>query len=54
MDPFFHLYGTHVPGPALQALSEMRVVAIPQAKPGPIKSGWDVQALEAVAVRLLG
>ena len=42
------------PGSALQALLEMGVMAILQAKLGPLNKGWDVQALEAIAVRLLG
>lgn len=42
------------PGSALQALLEMSVIGIPQAKLGPLNKGWDIQALEAMAVRLLG
>lgn len=42
------------PGSALQALLEMGVMAILQAKLGPLNKGWDVQSLEAIAVRLLG
>jgi hypothetical protein len=42
------------PGSALQALLEMGVMAALQAKLGPLNKGWDVQALEAIAVRLLG
>lgn len=42
------------PGSALQALLEMGVMGILQAKLDPLKKGWDVQALEAIAVRLLG
>jgi hypothetical protein len=42
------------PGSALQALLEMGVMGILQAKLGPVNKGWDIQALEAIAVRLLG
>ncbi|WP_144406414.1 hypothetical protein [Arthrobacter sp. SPG23] len=42
------------PGSALQALLEMGVMAVLQAKLGPLNKDWDLQALEAIAVRLLG